>query len=119
MVEEWGDLRVFLTLAREGNLTAAARRLAVSHPTVARRIRRTNRHGPTPPLSVLKPLHGDEPLLEEALASLCAQDYPEFQIVFGADLANREPWARAILRNFRMDGDEKLVALEDHLLFAR
>jgi len=39
MVEDWGDLRVFLTLAREGNLTAAARRLAVSHPTVARRIR--------------------------------------------------------------------------------
>lgn len=39
MVDEWGDLRVFLTLAREGNLTAAARRLAVSHPTVARRIR--------------------------------------------------------------------------------
>jgi DNA-binding transcriptional LysR family regulator len=39
MVEDWGDLRVFLTLAREGSLTAAARRLAVSQPTVARRIR--------------------------------------------------------------------------------
>jgi DNA-binding transcriptional LysR family regulator len=39
MVEDWGNLRVFLTLAREGSLTAAARRLAVSHPTVARRIR--------------------------------------------------------------------------------
>jgi len=39
MVGDWGDLRVFLTLARAGNLTAAARRLAVSHPTVARRIR--------------------------------------------------------------------------------
>ncbi len=32
---------------------------------------------------MLKPLHGDEPLLEEALASFCAQDYPAFQIVFG------------------------------------
>lgn len=39
MIADWDDLRVFLTLAREGNLTAAARRLAVSHPTVARRIR--------------------------------------------------------------------------------
>ncbi len=36
-----------------------------------------------PPVTILKPLHGDEPLLEEALASCCRQDYPEFQIVFG------------------------------------
>ncbi|MCC7271252.1 MAG: LysR family transcriptional regulator [Alphaproteobacteria bacterium] len=36
---EWSDLRVFLALAREGSLTAAARRLGVSHPTVARRIK--------------------------------------------------------------------------------
>lgn len=36
-----------------------------------------------PPMTVLKPLHGDEPLLEQALASVCAQDYPRFQIVFG------------------------------------
>lgn len=36
-----------------------------------------------PPVTVLKPLHGDEPLLEAALASLCRQDYPEWQIVFG------------------------------------
>ena len=36
-----------------------------------------------PPITVLKPLHGDEPLLEQALASFCAQDYPAFQVVFG------------------------------------
>ena len=36
-----------------------------------------------PPVTVLKPLHGDEPLLAEALATFCAQDYPVFQIVFG------------------------------------
>ena len=36
-----------------------------------------------PPVTILKPLHGDEPLLEDALASYCAQDYPAFQIVFG------------------------------------
>ena len=38
---------------------------------------------PLPPVTVLKPLHGDEPLLEDALASFCTQDYPEVQIVFG------------------------------------
>ena len=39
MSRDWDDLRVFLTLAREGSLTAAARRLEVSHPTVARRVK--------------------------------------------------------------------------------
>jgi ceramide glucosyltransferase len=36
-----------------------------------------------PPITVLKPMHGDEPLLEEALASLCQQNYPAYQIVCG------------------------------------
>jgi ceramide glucosyltransferase len=35
------------------------------------------------PVTVLKPLHGDETLLEEALASACRQDYPVWQVVFG------------------------------------
>lgn len=51
---------------------------------VRRFARRPPRHPATlPPITVLKPLHGDEPLLEQALASFCAQDYPTFQIVFG------------------------------------
>ncbi len=44
-----------------------------------------------PPITILKPLYGDEPLLEQALGSVCAQGYPRFQVVFGvqdaADLA--------------------------------
>jgi len=39
MRADWDDLRVFLTLATEGRLSAAARKLEVSHPTVARRIK--------------------------------------------------------------------------------
>ena len=37
-----------------------------------------------PPVSVLKPVHGDEPDLEENLASFFEQDYPEFEILFCA-----------------------------------
>ena len=36
-----------------------------------------------PPVTILKPLCGDEPLLEDALESCFRQDYPNFQIVFG------------------------------------
>ncbi len=36
-----------------------------------------------PAVSVLKPLYGAEPLLDTALESLCGQDYPHFQVVFG------------------------------------
>jgi DNA-binding transcriptional LysR family regulator len=39
MNADWDDLRVFLTLAREGSLTGAARKLEVSHPTIARRVK--------------------------------------------------------------------------------
>jgi ceramide glucosyltransferase len=47
---------------------------------------RARREAPSPALpaiTVLKPLHGDEKLLEEALGSLCEQDYPAYQVVFG------------------------------------
>ncbi len=50
-----------------------------------------------PPITVLKPLHGDEPMLEEALASFCMQDYPTFQIVFGLQDA-ADPAIRVIRR---------------------
>ena len=36
-----------------------------------------------PPITVLKPVCGLEPRLYENLRSFCAQDYPEFQILFG------------------------------------
>jgi ceramide glucosyltransferase len=37
----------------------------------------------SPPVTVLKPLRGDEPGLFDSLRSFCDQDYPEFQVVFG------------------------------------
>lgn len=38
----------------------------------------------TPPITIFKPLHGDEPDLEENLRSFCDQRYPEFQVIFSA-----------------------------------
>jgi ceramide glucosyltransferase len=52
----------------------AARRFAASPKAQLQR---------QPPVTILRPLCGDEPLLEEALASCCRQAYPAFQIVFG------------------------------------
>lgn len=37
-----------------------------------------------PPVSVLKPVHGMEPHLEQNLESFFRQDYPQYEIVFGA-----------------------------------
>jgi ceramide glucosyltransferase len=42
----------------------------------------------TPPLSLLKPLHGAEPGLGEHLASFFEQDYPTYEILFCAREAN-------------------------------
>jgi DNA-binding transcriptional LysR family regulator len=39
MITDWDDLRMFLALARHGKLTAVAKLLDVSHPTVARRVK--------------------------------------------------------------------------------
>src|SRR5579863_1349163 len=37
-----------------------------------------------PPVTILKPVHGMEPRLEETLESFFRQDYPSFEIIFGA-----------------------------------
>ncbi|MGA8183217.1 MAG: glycosyl transferase family 2, partial [Terriglobia bacterium] len=37
-----------------------------------------------PPVTVLKPLHGMEPLLEECLESFFRQDYAAYELIFGA-----------------------------------
>ncbi len=44
--------------------------------------------GWSPPVTVLKPLCGLEPLLEENLRSFCTQEYPEYEIAFGVQAAD-------------------------------
>ena len=43
-----------------------------------------------PPVTVLKPVHGMEPKLEENLESFFRQDYPDFEIIFGARSRDNE-----------------------------
>jgi ceramide glucosyltransferase len=38
--------------------------------------------GPTPPISLIKPLYGDEPGLERNLVATLRQNYPEFEVLF-------------------------------------
>jgi len=52
-----------------------------------------------PPVTVLKPVHGMEPRLEETLESFFTQDYPNFEIIFGA--RSRENEALKVVEKLR------------------
>ncbi len=76
------DLATLLTICGLAAVTAGAiavQCFAVRTVGTARR---------RPAVTVLKPLCGDEPLLETALASICGQIYPTFQIIFGVQDAS-------------------------------
>lgn len=52
-----------------------------------------------PPITILKPVCGDEHALHENLRSYCVQDYPEYQVIFGV-----------------RDGEDPAVAVVQRLL---
>jgi ceramide glucosyltransferase len=71
------DLVFLASFAGSAYMLAAAREVRCF-------ARRPRRHPATrPPVTVLKPLCGDEPGLEKNLRSFCDQDYPDLQVVFG------------------------------------
>lgn len=43
---------------------------------------------PRPGVSVLKPVYGTNPQLYESLRSFCLQDYPKYEVIFGAHTAD-------------------------------
>ena len=52
-----------------------------------------------PPVAIFKPLHGNEPRLEENLESFFLQDYPDFEIIFGC--RNAADAALAVVERLR------------------
>src|SRR5690349_10646395 len=95
------------------------------------------RHRPHPanarPVSVLKPLCGEDPGLFDNLSSFCRQDYPTWQIVFGVQDANDPAIAvvqrlaaafpeadlALVVERGRSDGNLKVANLQNMLPAAR
>src|SRR6266568_3559211 len=88
--------RVLLTAALLGTLTSTIFLLLVLAAAVRyrQRAQAARRHAATvpqaslPKVTVLKPVHGMEPRLEQNLESFFQQDYPDFEIIFGARQAD-------------------------------
>src|ERR1700757_4436610 len=65
-----------------------------------------------PPLTVLKPLCGNEPSLYACLHSFCAQDYPELQIVCGLSEPD-DPAAEVVQRLMRQFPERDIALVVD------
>jgi ceramide glucosyltransferase len=79
-----GDIGVHVILLAIPALAAAAYYLLAV--IAAARWKATHPPRPShtcPPISILKPIHGRDPRFYEAIFSHAAQDYPEFEILFG------------------------------------
>jgi len=70
-------------LAAAAMIYTLAAMLALLAMRLRRRPRTRARPRGAPPVTILKPLCGEEHELYECLRSFCDQDYPNFQIVFG------------------------------------
>ena len=84
-------LRALLLIALFGTLTSTVYLVLVIAGVfrfVRKRAQLLSAPDYTPPVSLLKALHGAEPNLEENLESFFQQDYPDFELLFCARQAN-------------------------------
>jgi ceramide glucosyltransferase len=84
-------IRFLLGLSVLGLLTSTAFSILVA-AAIRRFVRRRRDIPPVfdKPVSLFKPLHGHEPGLEKNLETFFQQDYPRFEILFGARVASDE-----------------------------
>ena len=97
-----GCVQALLGAAMFGRFRASLDNARLRHATLA--------DADLPPITVLKPLYGDEPMLEQALGSFIAQDYPTLQVIFGVQSAS-DPAIAAVqrLRQMFPGSDLRLV----------
>ena len=67
------------------------------------------KNGFAPPLSLLKPLKGSDPEMYAGFRSLCLQDYPEFEIVFG--VSDEADNAIADVRKLQQEFPQRAIKL--------
>jgi ceramide glucosyltransferase len=84
-------IRILLGLSVLGLLTSTAFSILVL-AAIPRFVHRRRKVHPVfdEPISLFKPLHGDEPNLEAHLETFFQQDYSEYEILFGARVASDE-----------------------------
>src|SRR5882762_1233233 len=85
-------VRIFQIVAVFGTVSSGVYYLLCLWSVAAFLRERENGEGhPTqalPPVTILKPLKGNDPEMYESLRSHCLQDYPEYEIIFGVSDAN-------------------------------
>jgi ceramide glucosyltransferase len=104
-IPDWG-LLVVLLLASFSLFMTVATHVAVQRVKARAAQRRT---GPTPAISVLKPLCGVDEGLYENLAALALQDYPDFELVMGAE--DPDDPALSVARALRRDFPEVKIRI--------
>ena len=63
-----------------------------------------------PPVSILKPLKGEDPEIYESFRSHCLQDYPQYEIIFGVSDAN-DP-AVQVVERVRQEFPQRAIQLQ-------